>query len=92
MTQLSVSDIFASVKDAEKANINILEILDKHGTPKNSEEIKQTASEIADMLSNMAYEIENADRTIGVDLQFIGDKPKFALYDIPKEGGCQTCG
>ncbi len=91
MTQLSVSDIFSSVKDSIRANKKIMEILDKHGTPSSQEETKAIASEIADMLSDMVLEIEEVNRKIGVELEFIGDKPKFALFDIPS-GSCGTCG
>jgi hypothetical protein len=90
MTQLSVSDIFGSVKDSVKANEKIMEILDKHGTPHSPEETKAIATEIADMLSDMILEVEEVNRKIGVELEFIGDKPRFALFDVPN-GACGTC-
>jgi tRNA(Ile)-lysidine synthase TilS/MesJ len=95
MTQISTSELFSRVKDAQASNIKILEILVKHGTPENSEQVQEIGAEIADMLSVMIYEIEEKDQKIGVDLEFIGDKPKFALYLMPSQNSsCQTgsCG
>ncbi|MCV6608444.1 MAG: hypothetical protein OIF32_09535 [Campylobacterales bacterium] len=93
MTQLSVSDIFGSVKDAERSNVKILEILDKHGTPETAEKTKEIAEEIAQMLSDMVLETDEINRKIGVNLEFVGDNPKISLFDAPSEGGCGgSCG
>lgn len=80
--QTSLSDLFGEVKDANEINIMILDVIDSFGTPKTAEETEKLAESIANLIAKEMFNRLDADQKIGINLEFIGDKPRFEIYKL----------
>ena len=85
--QISISDLFPDVKEAEKAHELLFQILDAHPTPEDGEEVSKISLEIANALTRQVFNLYQEQKTIGVELEYINGNPKVSIF----EAGC-NCG
>ena len=79
--QISISELFPEVKEAEKAHELLFQILDKYSNPSTPEEVSAISLEMANALSRKVFDLYEAQTTVGIELEYINGNPKIAIFE-----------
>ncbi len=86
--QTSLIELLKSGKEVDRLNRELMALLDASGTPQSSAENSALAQQMADCISRRVFELHNRQITIGIELEFVADRPKIRFFEV--EQGC--CG
>lgn len=87
--QVSLIELVESPKEVDRLSRDLLEMIDSQNEPTNSDENSALALSMANLISRRVFELLGIQKTIGVELEFVANAPKFRIYEV--SGSCATC-
>lgn len=88
-TQTSLIELLESPKEVGRLNEELIALLDNTPTPQDAEANSALALQMANAVSRRIHELSGIQKTIGVELEFVGAHPKIRFFEI--SGGCASC-